>query len=93
MIGAEQSNTSIVYGHSAILKMYRRLEPGPNPDAEVHRALRAVGSVHIAEALGEFVGDVDGEADHAGSADRVLRQQRRGLGDGDLQRARPDERG
>jgi maltokinase len=60
VIGAEQSNTSIVYGHSAILKMYRRLEPGPNPDAEIHRALRAVGSVHIAEALGELVGNVDG---------------------------------
>jgi maltokinase len=61
VIGAEQSNTSIVYGHSAILKMYRRLEPGPNPDAEIHRALRAVGSTHIAEAFGEFIGKVDGE--------------------------------
>ena len=43
VIGAEQSNTSIVYGHSAILKVFRRLEPGPNPDAEIHRALHAVG--------------------------------------------------
>ena len=61
MIGAEQSNTSIVYGHSAILKVFRRLEPGPNPDAEIHRALHAVGSTHIAQPLGEFVGPVDGE--------------------------------
>ena len=61
VIGAEQSNTSIVYGHSAILKMFRRLEPGPNPDAEIHRALHAVGSTHIAQPLGEFVGPVDGE--------------------------------
>ena len=44
VIGAEQSNTSIVYGHSSILKVFRRLEPGLNPDAEVHRALRAAGS-------------------------------------------------
>ena len=61
VIGAEQSNTSIVYGHSAILKVFRRLEPGPNPDAEIHRALHAVGSTHIAQPLGEIVGPVDGE--------------------------------
>ncbi len=61
VIGAEQSNTSIVYGHSAILKVFRRLEPGPNPDAEIHRALHAVGSQHIAQPLGEITGPVDGE--------------------------------
>ena len=41
--------------------MFRRLEPGPNPDAEIHRALHAVGSTHIAQPMGEFVGPVDGE--------------------------------
>ncbi len=61
VIGAEQSNTSLIYGHSAILKMFRRIEPGPNPDAEIHRALHAVGSTHIATPLGEIVGPVDGE--------------------------------
>ncbi len=61
VIGAEQSNTSIVYGHSSILKLFRRLEPGLNPDAEVHRALRAAGSVHIAAPLGLIEGPVDGE--------------------------------
>ncbi len=61
VIGAEQSNTSLVYGHSAILKMFRRIDPGPNPDAEIHRALHAVGSTHIAQPLGEIVGPVDGE--------------------------------
>ncbi len=61
VIGAEQSNTSIVYGHSAILKVFRRLEPGPNPDAEIHRALHAVGSTHIAQPLGEITGPVQGQ--------------------------------
>ena len=60
VIGAEQSNTSIVYGTSAILKVFRRLEPGPNPDAEVHRALQAQGSRHIATPLGVIEGPVDG---------------------------------
>src|SRR6185437_14222062 len=29
---AEQSNTSIVYGDQLILKLFRRLQPGENPD-------------------------------------------------------------
>jgi maltose alpha-D-glucosyltransferase/alpha-amylase len=36
---AEQSNTSIVYGDRLILKLFRRLQPGPNPDFEIARFL------------------------------------------------------
>jgi maltose alpha-D-glucosyltransferase/alpha-amylase len=36
---AEQSNTSIVYGDRFILKLFRHLEPGLNPDAEIGRHL------------------------------------------------------
>ncbi len=35
----EQSNTSIVYGERAILKLYRRLEPGMHPEVEICRFL------------------------------------------------------
>ena len=61
VIGAEQSNTSVVYGHSSILKVFRRLEPGLNPDAEIHRALQKAGSRHIAPAFGVVEGPVAGE--------------------------------
>jgi maltokinase len=41
--------------------VFRRLEPGINPDAEVHRALHKAGSKHIATPLGVIEGPVAGE--------------------------------
>jgi maltokinase len=38
----EQSNTSVVFGETLILKLFRRIEPGVNPDLEVSRALSTV---------------------------------------------------
>jgi maltokinase len=54
VISTEQSNTSLVYGETAILKLFRRLEPGLNPDVEVHDALRATENPHIAPLLGHI---------------------------------------
>ncbi len=61
VLGVEQSNTSVVYADSAILKVYRRVQPGPNPDVELHRALHAAGSTNIADPLGELTGTMAGE--------------------------------
>ncbi len=47
-VGAEQSNTSLVYDDRVILKLYRRLRAGPNPDVEVTLALDEVGFNHVA---------------------------------------------
>ena len=60
-ITSEQSNTSLVYGRQYILKLFRRLGRGPNPDVELHRALRSVGCRHIAEPLGTITTVLDGE--------------------------------
>ncbi len=39
VVKAEQSNTSVTYGDRLILKLFRRIEEGPNPDLEVGRFL------------------------------------------------------
>lgn len=49
---AEQSNTSLVYSQDAILKVFRKLESGLNPDVEVHSALRPLDNPHVAPLLG-----------------------------------------
>ncbi len=60
----EQSNTSLVYGEVAIVKFFRRIEPGHNPDVEVHEALRVTGNPHLAPLLGYVTtSDVPGDED------------------------------
>ncbi|MGZ8750518.1 MAG: maltokinase N-terminal cap-like domain-containing protein [Pseudonocardia sp.] len=61
VMGAEQSNTSVVFGEQTIMKLFRRLNPGVNPDLELHRALRSVGSDEVAALQGAVEGTLHGE--------------------------------
>jgi maltose alpha-D-glucosyltransferase/alpha-amylase len=51
-LGAEQSNSSVSFGQRAVLKLFRRVEPGPNPEAEVTAALTRSGFAHVSPAAG-----------------------------------------
>lgn len=56
VLGVEQSNTSVAYADKSILKLFRRVVPGLNPDLELHRALRRVGSEQVAGLQGAVEG-------------------------------------
>ena len=60
VVDAEQSNTSVRWGERSILKIYRRLSPGLNPDLELHRALRSAGVGAVAALQGAIEGTLDG---------------------------------
>ncbi len=52
----QQSNTSVMLGDTAILKLFRRLELGHNLDIEVHAALNAAGISDVAGLFGWIEG-------------------------------------
>ncbi len=73
VLTGEQSNTSLVFGESAIFKVFRRVNPGPNPDLEVASALAGLGSSHIAEPFGWVETRIDGATTVLAILSRYLR--------------------
>ncbi len=51
LLGVEQSNSSVIVRHDVIVKLVRRLEPGPHPDIEVPRHLREHGFDHVPDVV------------------------------------------
>jgi maltokinase len=73
LMTAEQSNTSVVYGDAYILKLFRRLQPGANPDIEVTKALVDAGSTNVPAPLAWFDGTVEGTTTTLGLLQTFLR--------------------
>jgi maltokinase len=51
-LGAEQSNTSLVFDDRLVLKVFRRLSDGPNPDVDVTKQLAEQGFEHVIPPVG-----------------------------------------
>ena len=60
LLTGEQSNTSLVFGEDYILKTFRRLWPGPNPDLELNMALS--GTPYVARPCGWIEADLAGHS-------------------------------
>ncbi len=54
-ISAEQSNSSVIVGDIAVVKMFRRVTDGPHPEAEMGRYLTDGGFANTPALLGEVV--------------------------------------
>jgi maltokinase len=60
VMGVEQSNSSLVFDDLTVLKVFRKIEPGVNPELEVLRFLTYRGYPHIAPLHGWY--DYEGQA-------------------------------
>ena len=62
-MGAEQTNTSLVLDEQMIVKLFRRVDLGHNPDLELTRVLTEGGFMHTPPHVGEldYEGVIDGE--------------------------------
>jgi 1,4-alpha-glucan branching enzyme len=56
MMGVEQSNTSVVVDDRVVVKVIRKVEPGPNPDLEITGALTVDGFDGVPALLGAIIG-------------------------------------
>jgi maltose alpha-D-glucosyltransferase/alpha-amylase len=54
-LSVEQSNSSMIIGDFAMLKLFRRIAPGPHPEGEMGRYLTEHGFANMAPLLGEIV--------------------------------------
>ncbi|MDN7120680.1 hypothetical protein INN71_04660 [Nocardioides sp. ChNu-153] len=52
LFSGEQSNSSVMFGEDALMKIFRKVTPGVNPDVQVHDVLTRAGSDHVAALYG-----------------------------------------
>jgi maltokinase len=63
ILSAEQSNTSVAFGDESLMKLFRRVTPGVNPDIEILTALTEAGNEHVASLYGWVEGPPGEEVD------------------------------
>ncbi|MET8406671.1 maltokinase [Streptomyces sp. NPDC005195] len=72
LVTSEQSNSSLVYGDTFILKLLRRVVPGVNPDLELPRMLAREGCPRVPAPAGWMTADIGDAQDPAAGETYVL---------------------
>ncbi|WP_220793308.1 maltokinase N-terminal cap-like domain-containing protein [Nocardioides stalactiti] len=73
LFSGEQSNSSVLFGEDSVLKFFRKITPGENPDITTHRALTEGGSDHVAALYGWIGAEGDGAPLHLAMLQQFLR--------------------
>jgi maltokinase len=73
LFSGEQSNSSVAFGEDALMKVFRKITPGVNPDIAIHEVLTRAGSDHVAALYGWLeTGAAPGEGGAADGTESVL---------------------
>ncbi|CAN5156147.1 phosphotransferase [soil metagenome] len=64
LFSGEQSNSSLAFGEDSLMKVFRKVSPGHNPDIEIHAALTRAENEHVAALYGWL--EVEGSSDTDG---------------------------
>jgi maltokinase len=78
LFSGEQSNSTVMFGEDSLLKIFRRVTPGPNPDVATHEVLTRAGSENVAALYGYLEAAADevatgGEPLHLAMLQQFLR--------------------
>ena len=75
LLSAQQSNTTVAFGEQAVFKLYRRVQPGINPDWEIGRYLTGHGFSHSPAVGGAIEYVTSGESTTVGLLQSYIRNE------------------
>jgi len=61
LFSGEQSNSSVAFGEDSLMKVFRKVTPGRNPDVVIHTVLTEQESEHVAALYGWLELKVEGD--------------------------------